>query len=390
MDSTQTAISRRRLLSTLAPAFVGSVVVGACSSEDRRSADSSVGSVGPTPSTGTTPATAATPAPTTVSVVEVPPTAPSTAPEATAALESSTSAAGQLWSSADFAALDDLIATTNGEAFIIVERGATIHEWYRTDATYARDIASAQKSILSMLVGRAIADGHFALDATIDELLGSDWTEHGESTAITVRHLLTMTSGLDDKLDVVAPPGTTWIYSDAFATLFSVLTVTTGRELNDIAREWLFDPAGASTAEFYERPGRRFAPNGLRATVADLVAIGQVVLDDTHPSHSASWLAESFVPSQESNLAYGYLWWLNGQESFLLPGPIRTPTPGALIPTAPPDLVAALGKDDQKLFVSRDLDLVVARLGDNAGPGSRAGSTSFDAELWTILLELRG
>ena len=42
---------------------------------------------------------------------------------------------------------------------------------------------------------------------------------------------------------------------------------------------------------------------------------------------------------------------------------------GPLIPTAPADLVAALGKADQKLYIPRALDLVVARLGDKADPG---------------------
>ena len=80
---------------------------------------------------------------------------------------------------------------------------------------------------------------------------------------------------------------------------------------------------------------------------------------------------ESFAPSQPFNASYGYLWWLNGQESFMLPGPTPPARPGSLIPTAPADLVAALGKADQKLYISRALDLVVARLGDKADPESR-------------------
>lgn len=62
---------------------------------------------------------------------------------------------------------------------------------------------------------------------------------------------------------------------------------------------------------------------------------------------------------------------------------------GATHPDGPVDLVAALGKADQKLYISRDLGLVVARLGDKADPGTRPALSTFDAALWAILVHLR-
>ena len=73
----------------------------------------------------------------------------------------------------------------------------------------------------------------------------------------------------------------------------------------------------------------------------------------------------------------------------MLPGPAPPARPGSLIPTAPVDMVAALGKADQKLYISRDHDLVVARLGDKADPESRPALSTFDAALWTMLDGLR-
>ena len=73
----------------------------------------------------------------------------------------------------------------------------------------------------------------------------------------------------------------------------------------------------------------------------------------------------------------------------MLPGPAPPSRAGPLIPTAPADLVAALGKADQKLYISRELDLVVARLGDKADPESRPALSTFDAALWTMLDRLR-
>lgn len=293
------------------------------------------------------------------------------------------------WSDADFAELDEFVASTHGEAFAITEDGALVHEWYRSDEAYSRDIASAQKSVLSLLVGRAIADGLFGLDTLVDDVLGKAWTPHGQTSAVTVRHLLTMTSGLDDRMAVVAEPGVAWRYSGAFAALFPVVETASGRKIEAVATEWLFDPASAPAATFYARPSEGYAPTGLRATARDLVAVGQTVLEGTQPGLDDGWLDASFVPSQIYNRSYGYLWWLNGQASFMLPGPAPTAQPGPLVPGAPTDLVAALGKDDQKLYISRELRLVVARLGGKAALQARLALSSFDADLWAILTRLR-
>ena len=293
------------------------------------------------------------------------------------------------WSGADFAELDDFLAAADTEAFRIVEQAEVIHEWYRTDSSYGRDIASAQKSVLSLLVGRAIAEEAFGLDTEIDTVLGAGWTSHGESAGVTVRQLLSMTSGLDDQFAVIAPPGTTWRYSAAFAALFDVLTTTTGHDLGAIADDWLFAPVGAATARFYRRRSDQFAPIGLFATVSDLTAIGQTVLDRTQPGLPDSWLDASLSTSQPYNEAYGYLWWLNGQESYLLPGPALVARPGPLVPSAPPSMVAALGKDDQKLYLVADLGLAVARLGGKAVSETQLARSSFDEDLWQLLSRMR-
>ena len=293
------------------------------------------------------------------------------------------------WAGADFASLDSFLERTDGEAFAIWEDGATVHEWYRTDASHARDIASSQKSILSLLVGRAIGDGLVRSDTPIDDVLGQQWTPSGHSAGITIEHLLSMTSGLDDAFGVIAAPGERWHYSAAFGALFDVVTTITGRELNEVAQEWLFDPAGATNSLFYERPAGPFAPMGLRSTVPDLIAVGRAVLAGGPPGLAAGWFDRSFAPSQAFNRSYGLLWWLNGQESFMLPGP-NAQFPGPLVPSAPTSMVAAWGKDDQKLYIVPESRLVVARLGGRAVPQSQAARSPFDVDLWDRLVALRG
>jgi CubicO group peptidase (beta-lactamase class C family) len=171
--------------------------------------------------------------------------------------------------------------------------------------------------------------------------------------------------------------------------LFDVVTTVTGRELNDVAQEWLFGPAGAPNSRFYERPVSIAAPIGLRSTVPDLVAIGRVVLDGGPPGLAAGWLERSFAPSQTFNRSYGLLWWLNGGETFMLPGP-DVQFPGPMVPAAPAGMVAALGKDDQKLYIVPEHRLVVARLGGRAVPASQATWSPFDVDLWDRLNALRG
>ena len=354
--------SRRALLRAAGGATLGGLLIGCRADRTQSSTTDSTTGSSTAPSPSAPPSTSASP-----------PTVPPDAP----------------WASAEFDELDEFLAVTNSEAFAIVEGGVTVHQWYRTDEAYARDIASAQKSVLSLLVGRAIGDGIIGIDTLVDDVLGTGWTPHGQTSGITVRHLLTMTSGLDDGLAVVTPPGTGWLYSGAFAQLFAVLEVTTGRDVDDLANEWLFDVARADTAVFYERRTDEAAPIGMRATVKDLVAIGQVVLDASQPGLPAGWLDESLAPSQPFNHSYGYLWWLNGQDSFMLPGPAPRARSGSLIPTAPADLVAALGKADQKLYISQELGLVVARLGEKADPESRPALSTFDASLWEMLARLR-
>ena len=60
----------------------------------------------------------------------------------------------------------------------------------------------------------------------------------------------------------------------------------------------------------------------------------------------SAYMKEATMPSQTLNPSYGFLFWLNGQSSALFPP--ATPHAGILMPSAPADLVAALGANDQK------------------------------------------
>ena len=90
--------------------------------------------------------------------------------------------------------------------------------------------------------------------------------------------------------------------------------------------------------------------------------------------------------SQNINEAYGYLWWLNGKSSYHLPQSQGT-FDGSLIPNAPTDMYAALGKNDQKLYIIPSKDLVIIRMGDSAEEENFALS-SYDTNLWDKINDL--
>ena len=84
--------------------------------------------------------------------------------------------------------------------------------------------------------------------------------------------------------------------------------------------------------------------------------------------------------SQNINLVYGYLWWLNGKASYHLPQ-TQLQYNGSIIPTGPNDMYMALGKNDQKIYVIPSKKMVVIRMGDAADNVNLALS-DFDETLW--------
>jgi len=74
------------------------------------------------------------------------------------------------------------------------------------------------------------------------------------------------------------------------------------------------------------------------------------------------------------------LWWLNGHDG-LRPTGAKA---GKLAPSAPDDMVAALGALGRKVYVVRSLGLVVTRTGDNS---DQKGEPGFDDAFWTVLMK---
>jgi CubicO group peptidase (beta-lactamase class C family) len=271
------------------------------------------------------------------------------------------------------------------------------------DASHRQEVASCQKSVVALLVGVAVERSLLSLDDPATEHLGPGWSAAGAEPEglVTIRHLLSMTSGLDTQLRAVAPPGEVWSYNtNAYHKLQPVLEAVAGASLDAISDEWLWRPIGATSSAWYERRGAGALSRdeegtplwGLIMGARDMARVGLLV--ERAGTFGAArvldrgFLDEALRSSSTSNPSYGYLWWLNGQDGFRL-GPAGSLQPGPLIPAAPSDLVAALGKDDQKIYVSRSEQIVLVRQGDSAGPRSLETLSSFDNELWSRVMAAR-
>ena len=305
----------------------------------------------------------------------------------------------RLQTALDFVGKQSSFATT-----VLLGGRVLVQQSWRGGLGYATDIASAQKSIVALLVGNLQAAGKLEINEPVATYLGPNWTQAppAQAAPITVRDVLTMTSGLSARLTVEAAPGSRWFYNtNAYQQLVPLIETVTGGTIDAVTRAELFDPIGISTASAWQdrRTNGPFAvdPNGRRIqklvmTTPDMARVGLLVQrrgewGSARILPDPRYLEHALTPSQVLNPAYGYLWWLNGQSAYVLPGPPER-RPGPLIPAAPTDLVAALGAGDQKIYVSRDLDLVVTRTGSILGAGRRArGALSdFDDELWRRIM----
>jgi CubicO group peptidase (beta-lactamase class C family) len=313
------------------------------------------------------------------------------------------------------AALESALAYAQGQhssAVVVVDHGRVIAErywsvdadagspytyvlWGQTeDGAPIEDVASIQKSVVSVLVGIAADQGLVDLEAPVSTYLTAGWSKatREEESAITIRHLMSMTSGLSPALEYQAPAGSVWLYNTrAYSRLVDVLEAVTGDDIGRLTKRWLTDPIGMTDTEWrrasWVTPDMDANPIRLYTTARDLVRLGELMLAGG-VWQSQRLLPESYVeaavtPSQSLNSAYGLLWWLNGW-------PLRygvdasghtvsAPGYAVPVPAAPGDMYAASGGLGRKLYVVPSLGLVVVRLGD--APGE-----AFSRRFWELLM----
>lgn len=300
------------------------------------------------------------------------------------------------WDEAKLQEAFDYAATKQTFGLIVLQHGKIVKEQYwnswTKDTKYY--IASAGKSVTAFIAGIAQQEGTININNKTSTYLGTGWTSLplAKENLITVKNQLSMTTGLDDGVpdqDCTSPAclvykadaGTRWAYYNApYHLVHDLIQAASGKPWNAYSKEKLFDKIGM--------PNSIWINHIMYCTTREAARFGSLILrkgewNGTQLLTDAAYYNAMTNTSQTYNLSYGYLWWLNGKASSMVPqSQIVFPT--ALAPSAPADMFMALGKDDKKIYVIPSLDAVVVRLGDDAG-GSVAGPSSFDNDLWAKL-----
>jgi CubicO group peptidase (beta-lactamase class C family) len=295
------------------------------------------------------------------------------------------------WNQAAVQPLLDYLQLKNSKGFIILVNGRIVLENYFNGHTATTPFywASAGKTLTSTMVGIAKQENLINLDAKVSQYIGANWTSEtlSKENLITSRNLLTMTSGLNDATDAVDPASLTytadagmrWAYHNVYVKLQDVVAQVSGGTFENYFNTKLKTRIGmdgnwiqVGNNSVYTSTTRSMARFGL-------FALNQGSWNGTSILNS-TYFNEATTTSQNINLSYGYLWWLNGKTSFHLPQS-QLSFPGSIIPAGPNDMFMALGKNDQKIYVIPSKKMVVIRMGDAADTSNLALS-DFDNVLW--------
>jgi CubicO group peptidase (beta-lactamase class C family) len=307
------------------------------------------------------------------------------------------------WCTDKIAPLYEFLAQENTKGFIVLKDGKIVLEKYF--GTFTADSiwywASAGKTVTAVLTGMALEDGLLSLSDKSSKYLGTGWTSCtlSQEDKITVRHQLTMTSGLDDGvpdnhctldtcLQYLSDAGTRWAYHNAPYTLLEkVLENATGQPVNTFTQTELKAHTGMNgfwyTVDYdnvYFSNTRSMARFGL--LIQNRGAWGTDIL-----LHDTAYFSQMTNTSQPLNLSYGYLWWLNGKSTFMLPSTQIVFT-GSIAPHAPADMIAGLGKNGQIVSVSPSKGIVLVRMGNQpTSPASEIANQLCD-NIWQKLNEV--
>ncbi|PFN20339.1 serine hydrolase domain-containing protein [Bacillus cereus] len=241
----------------------------------------------------------------------------------------------------------------NINGMLVMQKGNVVFEQYYNE--YSQDdvfhVASVTKTVISALIGICIDKGYIK---SINQRVRGFFPKYNvNSSEITVRHLLTMTTPypyadwqepleelctqedwVQYTLNRVGKGGEigTFKYSSAGAHVLSaIITSATGKSAREFANEYLFQPLGMREIPNYNMKAFGFDdlfgkdvkgwvhdPNGISTggwgltfTVKDMAKFGHLYLNegsyDGKQILSKSWVKES---TEMNENRYGYLWWL--------------------------------------------------------------------------------
>ena len=283
------------------------------------------------------------------------------------------------WCPERIASMYTFLEQQNTKGFIVLKDGKIVLEKYF--GTFTQDSlwywASAGKTITSFLVGKAQEEGYLSINNKTSDYLGTNWTNCSlpQENNIKISNQLTMTTGLDDGvadnhctlnscLTYLADPGTRWAYHNAPYTLLEgVLENATGQPINTYTQLKLKNQTGITGFWTTIDADNLFISKVRSMARFGLLIQGGGMWNGTTLMNDSSYFSQMLNTSQSLNKSYGYLWWLNGKQSFMVPTS-QLVFPGSYAPEAPADMFAGIGKNGQIVSIAPSQGLVVVRMGN--------------------------
>ncbi len=237
-----------------------------------------------------------------------------------------------------------------------------------SDGRTIEDVASVQKSIISFIAGIAREQGKLDIDQPVSSYIGTGWSMASlrQESKITVRHLMSMSSGLAVTLDFQDPAGSVWKYNTrAYSKMVPILEAATGMSISTLTADWLTKPIGMHESLWVSRKWLKDSLDankiGFATSARDLAKFGQLILaNGTWDGHAIikkpKFIVEALKPSQDLNPNYGFLWWLNTKNK---------------IPYVPGDTVWALGYLNRFIMIIPSKRFVCVRIGNKTEKGFR-------------------
>ena len=283
--------------------------------------------------------------------------------------------------------------SVGGQTLIVMHNGSIIEESYGNGGAADRIqlLASATKGFTGMLGAIAASEGIIGLDEAVAQRALTEWQSDPRKSRITYRHLLTMTSGLEELNDLrgwndylparaINEPGAVFVYSgDPNIFGLALERRLGGESVVDYLNRKILQPLGITSLRWGTNfsDGKPQLSGGAYVTARDWVKFGEFIRRTIDGSWTGPELLKSSFFNQafignSAHPAYGFYWWLKQPVSPSLASTIdsnnknqftRQIKPIIEDPRIPDDFVMAAGAFDQRLYIIPSRALTVVRNG---------------------------
>jgi CubicO group peptidase (beta-lactamase class C family) len=343
----------------------------------------------------------------------------------------------------DGARLDTLrqdLEAKNTSVFLVVRNGQIVYEWYqqkpfsgsplqkfknllrrtlpRWKPEYQRNNLGAMAKLLtsSLVLMTAVEDRNIHLDDPGWKYIPA-WKDDPVRSGITIRHLATQTSGIENvkypdeqegwkgefsrnpgarfslansTAPVLYPPGTHYVYSSTgyyslHYALSASLKESSQPDIRELLRERIMKALGMPDASWQIGDGHTYDVDGMklyaisaRYTARTVAQLGQLLLQ------SGNWKGRQILEPDAVNAMLTYAGGANLERPENTPGP----THGAwsnydgLWPALPHDAVVSAGAGHKMMLIVPSLNLIVIRFGgslDGTVGATASGGPYFEA-----------